>query len=139
MAIQFIPEEIVPIIHQDLLRRFGGKAGIRDSNLLFSALAQPKMTAGKKSLHKTLFDNAAAYGFHVCRNHPFIDGNKRVAFVLMVIFLDCNGWELQSTEEEAYETIMLLASGKLTKPALSSWLKEHSAEHPAWTPSAGAA
>jgi death-on-curing protein len=131
MGIKFIPEEIVPIIHQDLLRRYGGEAGIRDRNLLASALAQPKMTAGKKFLHKTLFDKAAAYGFHVCRNHPFIDGNKRVAFVLMVIFLDHNGWDLQPTEEEAYETMMELASGNLTKPALSAWLKEHSAKHPA--------
>jgi death-on-curing protein len=131
MGIKFIPEEIVPIIHQDLLRRYGGEAGIRDRNLLASALAQPKMTAGKKFLHKTLFDKAAAYGLHVCRNHPFIDGNKRVAFVLMVIFLDHNGWDLQPTEEEAYETMMELASGNLTKPALSTWLKEHSAKQSA--------
>lgn len=131
MAIQFIPDEIVPVIHQDLLRRYGGASGIRDKNLLASALAQPKMTAGKKYLHKTIFAKAAAYGFHVCRNHPFVDGNKRVAFVLMVLFLDRNGWELRATEENAYEAMMALASGKLNKAALSAWLKEHSAKHPA--------
>ena len=131
MGIKFIPEEIAPIIHQNLLRRYGGEAGIRDRNLLASAIGQPKMTAGNKFLHKTLFDKAAAYGFRVCRNHPFTDGNKRVAFVLMVIFLDHNGWDLQPTEEEAYGTMMQLASGNLTKPALSTWLKEHSAKQSA--------
>ena len=130
MAIQFIPDEIVPVIHQDLLRRYGGRSGIRDRNLLVSALAQPKMTAGKKYLHRTIFDKAAAYGFHVSRNHPFVDGNKRVAFVLMVLFLDRNGWELRATETDAYETMIALANGHLTKAALSAWLKEHSARLP---------
>jgi len=129
MATKFIPDEIVPVIHQDQIRRYGGESGLRDKNLLASALAQPKMTAGGKYVHKSIFDKAAAYGFHVCRNHPFVDGNKRVAFILMVIFLDRNGWELTASEEEAYATMMTLADGRLTKPALSSWLKEHSAKH----------
>jgi death-on-curing protein len=85
------------------------------------------MTVGGKFAHKTAFDKAAAYGFHVCRNHPFIDGNKRVAFVLMDIFLQKNGWEIVAHEEEAYSLMIDLASGKLTKAQLSTWLKEHSA------------
>jgi death-on-curing protein len=127
MATRFIPAELVLTIHADLLQRYGGQPGLRDSGLLESALAQPKMTAGGKEIHKTLFDKAAAYGFHVCNNHPFIDGNKRVAFVLMDIFLQKNGWEIISSEEEAYTTMMSLASGKLSKAQLAGWLKEHSA------------
>jgi death-on-curing protein len=128
MAVKFIPDEIVPIIQADLLKRYGGTLGIRDRGLLSSALAQPKMTAQKKFLHRTLFDKAAAYGFHMCRNHPFVDGNKRIAFVLMDIFLQENGWELQASEEEAYETMIRLASGNLAKNDLSAWLKAHSAK-----------
>ena len=92
MSIRFIPAEIVPVIHADLLQRYGGRPGIRDPKLLDSALAQPKMTAGGKFVHKTLFEKAAAYGFHIRMNHPFVDGNKRMAFVLMDIFLQKNGW-----------------------------------------------
>jgi death on curing protein len=128
MATRFIPNRIVATIHSDLLQRYGGRPGLRDPNLLDSALAQPKMTMGGKFVHKSLFDKAAAYGFHVCRNHPFIDGNKRVAFVLMDIFLQRNGWENSANEEEAYSMMMTLASGKLSKAQLSGWLKEHSSK-----------
>ena len=127
MAVQFIPDEIVPIMHADLIKRYGGMLGIRDRGLLASALAQPKMTAQKRFLHRTMFDKAAAYGFHVCRNHPFIDGNKRIAFVLMDVFLHKNGWNLEASEEEAYGTMIHLASGNLTKSDLSTWLKAHAA------------
>lgn len=128
MATRFIPNRIVSTIHSDLLQRYGGRAGLRDPNLLDSALAQPKMTVGGKFVHKSLFDKAAAYGFHVCKNHPFVDGNKRAAFVLMDIFLQKNGREIVANEEEAYSMMMSLASGKLTKAQLSKWLKEHSSK-----------
>ena len=128
MSVQFIPEEIVLIIHTDLLQRYGGGAGIRDKGLLESAIAQPKITVGGKYANKTIFDKAAAYGFHICMNHPFIDGNKRVAFALMDIFLQKNGWEITAGEEEAYSMMMSLASGKLSKSELSSWLKKRSSK-----------
>ena len=126
MSIHFVPEEIVLTIHTDLLQRYGGETGLRDRNLLESALAQPKMTIGGKYAHKTIFDKAAAYGFHICMNHPFVDGNKRVAFVLMDIFLQKNGWEISANEEEAYSMMISLASSRLTKAQLALWLKEHS-------------
>ena len=128
MAVHFIPDEIVPMLHADLIKRYGRTLGIRDRGLLASALAQPKMTAQKKFLHRTIFDKASAYGFHVCRNHPFVDGNKRIAFVLMDVFLLKNGWKLDASEEEAYETMIILASGSLTKTDLSAWLKAHSSK-----------
>ena len=130
MAIRFIPDEIVLTIHTDLLQRYGGKAGVRDRNLLDSALAQPKATFGHKYANKTLFDKAAAYGYHVCMNHPFVDGNKRVAFALMDIFLQQNGWEIVADEEDAYSMMISHASGKLNKSQLSSWLREHSSRFP---------
>ena len=128
MSTYFIPNEIVLMIHRDTLRMYGGRPGVRDKNLLESALAQPKMTMGRRFVHRTVFEKAAAYGYHVCSNHPFVDGNKRVSFLLMVVFLDRNGWELRATEEEAYSLMIDLASGKITKSALASWLKQHSAK-----------
>ncbi len=127
MAVRFIPEELVLTIHADLLQRYGGRPGLRDRGLLESALAQPRMTAGGKEIHKTVFEKAAAYGYHICSNHPFIDGNKRVAFVLMDIFLQKNGWEITATEEDAYSMMMSLASGHVSKAKLASWLKAHAA------------
>ena len=126
MSVHFVPDEIVLTIHTDLLQRYGGEAGLRDRNLLESALAQPKMTIGGKYVFKIVFDKAAAYGFHLCMNHPFVDGNKRVAFVLMDIFLQKNGWEISASEEEAYSMMMSLASSKLSKVQLSLWLNKHS-------------
>jgi len=126
MAIRFVPKEVVLTIHADLLQRYGGRPGLRDPGLLESALAQPMITVGGKYANKRLFDKAAAYGFHVCKNHPFIDGNKRVAFVLMDVFLQENGWQITADEEEAYATMMALASGQITKVQLSLWLKKHS-------------
>ncbi len=130
MAIRFLPEELVMIIHSDLLRRYGGKAGLRDIALLQSALAQPKVTVARKFAHKSVFDKAAAYGFHLCNNHPFIDGNKRVAFVLMDLFLQRNGWEIAADEEDAYSLMIDLSSENVPKTKLSSWLKNHSARLP---------
>ncbi len=128
MPVHFISSDLTVSIHADLLQRYGGKPGVRDHNLLESALAQPKMTIGGRFVHKTLFEKAAAYGYHVCRNHPFIDGNKRVALILMDIFLQKNGWEIVADEEEAYATMMDLAAGRLTKAHLASWIKAHSAK-----------
>ncbi len=86
MVVHFIPYDLVLIIHADLLKRYGGQPGLRDRNLLESALAQPKITVGGRFAHKSLFEKAAAYGYHLCKNHPFMDGNKRVAFVAMDLF-----------------------------------------------------
>lgn len=126
MTAHFVPDEIVSLIHTDILKRYGGLPGIRDRNLLASALAQPRMSVGRKFLHRTLFDKAATYGYRLCRNHPFVDGNRRVAFVLMDIFLQKNHWMIMASEEEAYSMMIDLADGRLTKQFLAKWLKTHS-------------
>ncbi len=132
MPTRFVPDEIVATIHADLVRRYGGRVGLREPALLDSALAQPKMTAGRKFLHKTTFDKAAAYGFHICKNHPFVDGNKRVALVVMDMFLQLNGWEISASEEETYPMMISLADGTLAKRQLSRWLKENTKRCGKW-------
>jgi death on curing protein len=125
MATRFVPEQIVPILHADLIERYGGRHGLRDPGLLSSALAQPRMTAAGKYFHRTLFDKAAAYGYHLSRNHAFVDGNKRMAFVVMDIFLQMNGRQIDATEEEAFKMTSQLAAGDISKAALAKWLKAH--------------
>ncbi len=127
MAIRFVPEEIVAVLHADLIGRYGGRYGVRDRGLLSSALAQPRVTvAGKHRRHRTIFDKAAAYGYYLSRNHPFVDGNKRIAFVVTDIFLQMNGWQIDATEKDAYKIMLGLAGGDLSKPALARWLRAHS-------------
>lgn len=125
MRAHFVPYEVALSVQKELINQYGGKAGIRDLELLKSALAQPQATFGGKFLHKTIFDKAAAYGYHLCMNHPFIDGNKRMALVLMDIFLQKNGREIVASEKEAYMIIMQLADGNITKNELADWLKNN--------------
>ena len=126
MAIKFLPDELGLDIHKSLIQMFGGSHGVRDRGLLLSALAQPKMTVSGKFVHRTIFEKAAAYGFHICGNHPFVDGNKRVAFMAMYQFLEKNGYDLDATERAVYETMMALAAGSMKKPALADWLRTNS-------------
>ncbi|MEH1852771.1 MAG: type II toxin-antitoxin system death-on-curing family toxin [Nostoc sp.] len=81
-------------IHQRQIQRFGGTAGVRDEGLLDSALAQPQATFGGELLHPTIHEQAAAYLYHLAMNHPFLDGNKRTAFAVMLTFLNLNGYTL---------------------------------------------
>jgi len=81
--IKFLDKETILIFHQDQLELYGGKKGIRDEHLLESALAQPEASFGGEYVHKDLFQMAAAYGYHLCQNHPFYDGNKRTALIAM--------------------------------------------------------
>ncbi len=123
--IVFIPKEVILFSHDQLIQRYGGSTGIRDMKLLESALEQPKATFGGTYLHDTIFKMAAAYGYHLCNNHPFIDGNKRISLVAMDIFLQQNGYEIVATEKETYKVIMRLSTGNLSKEQLTSWLLEN--------------
>lgn len=110
-------------MHRDLVATFGGASGIRDEALLDSAMAQPEATAGARLLHRTIFDQAAAYMFHLCGNHAFMDGNKRIAFAAMDTFLRMNGWRLTLTDDEAVELTMAVASGAMKKRAIAAALR----------------
>jgi death-on-curing protein len=123
--IKFIPKDIILFFHEQLVKIYGGSSGIRDENLLDSALEQPKATYQGEYLHDSLIKMAAAYGYHLCNNHPFIDGNKRIAFVAMDTFLQKNGLEITASEKEAYKMMIQVSSGQLSKKELTIWLENN--------------
>lgn len=124
-SIEFIPKHIIIYFHEQLITLYGGTAGIRDEGLLDSALEHPKALFSSSYLHNSLTKMAAAYGFHLCKNHPFIDGNKRIALVTMDTFLQRNGYEICTSEKEVYQVIMKLASCELSKEELTDWLEKN--------------
>ena len=115
----FVSKSMVLSIHARQIERFGGTPGVRDEGLLESALAQPQATFGGQLLHPTISEQAAAYLYHIAMNHPFIDGNKRTAFAVMDTFLRLNGCALNLTDDRAYDLVMRVARGTMTKEELS--------------------
>lgn len=114
--------EVVNAIHKMLIAGHGGLPGIRDQGLLDSALACPRQQAayGKKS---SVFQLAAAYSYGLARNHPFADGNKRIALTVAAVFLEINGYSLNAPEAEAVIIYQQLADGTLTEEALAEWIR----------------
>ncbi len=107
--------------HDEQLAEHGGGAGTRDEGLLDSAVARARNQAAYGE--PDLADLAAAYGFGIARNHPFVDGNKRTALVAIELFLLLNGVELQATDAECVLTILDLAAGKLDEAELAAWIR----------------
>lgn len=124
--IRFLSKETILLFHNHQIETYGGSSGIRDEGLLESALALHQQSFGGEYVHKNIFEMAAAYGFHLCKNHPFIDGNKRTALVAMFTFLHVNGWKITAEKKLLYSVIIDLASGKLDKDELTSILEKHS-------------
>ena len=116
----FVSKSMVLSIHARQIERFGGTQGVRDEGLLESALAQPQATFGGQFLHPTISEQAAAYLYHIAMNHPFIDGNKRTAFAVTDTFLRLNGCALNLTDDRAYDLVMRVARGTITKEELST-------------------
>ena len=108
------------------IRNYGGKYGVRDINLLSSAIYMPESTFDGKYLHETIPAMAAAYAFHICQNHPFLDGNKRVALASSLVFLDINGYEFNCKNETLYNKIMDIAKGKINKEELIKFYEKYS-------------
>ena len=111
-------------IHNDQIANYGGDPGVRDINLLSSALAVPQSTYDGTFLHKDLFEMAAAYAYHICQNHPFVDGNKRVALVAALVFLDFNGIDIDDPDDELYPMMMGVAQGKKDKKTLAALFRK---------------
>lgn len=111
-------------MHLELLAEHGGLPGVRDTNLLESALARPKNLWAYGN--PTMAELAAAYGFGLAKNHPFADGNKRIALAVVDAFLGMNGYDLVVSEAEAADIIRGLAAGTLGQSELAHWIKEHS-------------
>ena len=121
----FIPKELILYFDHQLIQTYGGTYGIRDEKLLDSALEQAKATYEGNYLHDTLIKIAAAYGYHLCNNHPFVDGNKRIALVAMDVFLQRNGLEIVASEKETYKMMIQLSSGGFSKKDLTTWLENN--------------
>lgn len=119
--IKWIAHRTILAIHNDQLAEHGGKAGIRDEGLLDSALARPEMKAHYGETDLPLL--AAAYAYGIARNHPFIDGNKRTAYVAMELFLAKNGLVLTADDEDAVTTYLRLAAGDLSEEDLAEWIR----------------
>lgn len=120
----FLNQTTVLKIHARQIEKFGGTPGIRDEGLLESALAQPQATFAGELLHPTIYEQAAAYLYHLAMNHPFIDGNKRTAFAVMDTFLRLNGYSLNLTNEQAYDLVMQVAQSQMSKSDLAGCLEK---------------
>ena len=116
-------------IHLDQVASFGGTAGIRDEGLLESALAQPQATFFGEYLHLTIYEQAAAYLYHITKNHPFIDGNKRTAFAIMDTFLRINGYILNTDDEETYILVLKVAEGSSNKKEIAQYLEQNTVKN----------
>jgi len=124
--IKFLTLSEVLLILDDQIQNYGGVYGIRDINLLSSAIYMPEASFVGKYLHETIPAKAAAYAFHICQNHPFIDGNKRVALASSLVFLDINGYELNCKNETLYNKIMDVAKGETKKEELIKFFEKYS-------------
>lgn len=124
----WLPKNLVVAMHGELLAEHGGSQGLRDVGLLESALARPvKLFAYESPTRSKL---AAAYGFGLAKNHAFIDGNKRVAFVAIDVFLRLNGFELTAPQLEAYEAMLAIVRADWTEAELATWIAGHSEPSP---------
>ena len=116
--------DVVREIHEEALKRFGGLKGVRDENLLTSAVLTPQSSFGGKSPYTDLIDIAAAYLFYICRNHPFLDGNKRTAMMAAIVFLRLNGID-PAPDSERWERLMLdLAASKIDRQETAERLRK---------------
>ena len=124
--IKFLTLSELLLILEDQIRNYGGAYGVRDINLLSSAIYMPESSFGGQYLHKTVPAMAAAYTFHICQNHPFFDGNKRVALVSSLVFLDINEYEFNCKDEKLYNEIMNVAKGETKKEDLIKFFEKYS-------------
>jgi death on curing protein len=121
----WIRDEVVLAIHRRQLAEHGGLEGIRDEGLLQSALHRPKNLLAYAESPPDLADLAAAYGYGIVKNHPFMDGNKRTAYIVMRTFLKLNRYDLQASDEEKYQIWIDLATGKISEMELAEWIRNH--------------
>lgn len=124
MKFRFLGLDEVIALHADQIERYGGSPGVRDLALLESAVAAPEASFGGEYLHATLPEIAAAYLLHLAQNHPFVDGNKRIAAASMVMFLYLNDADLDCDEDGLVELTLGVASGRITKAAAAVFLAE---------------
>jgi death on curing protein len=118
--------DVLRAVHEEQLAEHGGATGTRDQGLFESALARPLNAAAYGQPDAA--ELAAAYGFGLARNHPFVDGNKRTAFVAVELFLELNGFELQAGDADCVMTMLAVAAGQMDEAAFARWLRQHTRE-----------
>ena len=111
-------------IHTDQIHRYGGQSGVRDLGLLESALAQPEASFAGEWLHGDIYEMAAAYAYHLCQNHPFVDGNKRTALTTALVFLELNGISILDPRGRLENAMIRMASGELNKENFAKVLRK---------------
>ena len=114
-------------LHADQIRRYGGRPGVRDLGLLSSAIGTAAATFRGSYLHPGLFEMAAAYLFHIARDHPFVDGNKRAALAAALVFLWLNGKRIGPSEDELTDLVVGVAEGRVSKAEAAVFLEKHRA------------
>jgi death-on-curing protein len=119
---KWLSKELVVAMHRELVRQHGGLYAIRDETLIESAIAKPQQKFAYEE-SASIFELAASVGYGLAKNHPFADGNKRIAFAAMGVFLEINGIEITATEVDAVVTILALADGSLSESEIAQWLK----------------
>ena len=117
-----LTKEQVLLLHSQLIQEFGGSDGLREEGLLESALASPFQSFGGEDLYPSIQAKAAQLGYGLIKNHPFLDGNKRIGAHVMLVFLSLNGIELSYSQEELIETILAAAAGKMDNQDLLLWI-----------------
>ncbi len=122
--IRWLTKDTILEIHRELIGEHGGLPGLRDGNLLESAMDRPRNLFGHE--RPDIFQLAASYAYGIARNHPFSDSNKRTAAMSAFVFLGLNGMDLHPTEESMASVILDLAAGELKEDALAIWLRENS-------------
>lgn len=120
---KWISRDVLVLLHDESLAEHGGASGLRDSGLLDSALARPLHIDAYGS--PDLSELAAAYGVGMAKNHPFVDGNKRAAFLATGLFLLINGYRLRATQVEATLTMFDVAAGTLDEAGFADWIRAH--------------
>ncbi len=116
--IKYLTVNQVTSFHDDLVKKFGGLSGIRDKNLLLSALDAPKASFGGKEMYPSIHEKAAIYLYHIAKNHPFNDGNKRTSFVAALAFLKVNQVSIPFKTIELEQIVVKIANGNINKEAL---------------------
>jgi len=124
----WIDAQVLLAVHDEQLAEHGGGSGVRDAGLFDSALARPVNLAAHGE--PDFADLAASYGFGLAKNHPFVDGNKRTAFVAVELFLALNGYQLQANDMDCVMTMLALAAGELEEADFAAWLRQNSADKP---------
>ena len=122
-AVRYLTLAEVLTLHARLIDQSGGTPGLRDLGALEAAVGQPKQTFDGADLYESLLQKAAALGFGLIQNHPFVDGNKRVGHAAMEVFLLLNGYALNATVDDAERIILGVAAGTLDRAALHAWLE----------------